>query len=203
MIFAVYLQGKYIYDMCITDKLKENGFVSTKGLSNWQEQQLQVAVRKGEAIRLKNGVYADIDALANTMVDIRMIIPDGVLCLWSAWSVYNLTTQIPNAYYVAIERTRKITLPDYPEFQLIYQSGKLLEIGATEKTVQGFNIPVFDLERSVCDAIKYRYKVGIDVMAEILQNYLKRPDKNISKLMDYAAKLRIRNTLKQYLEVWA
>ena len=71
------------------------------------------------------------------MVDIRMIIPDGVLCLWSAWSVHNLTTQIPNAYYVAIERTRKITLPDYPEFQLIYQSAKLLEIGLTEKTVQG------------------------------------------------------------------
>ena len=180
--------------MLITDKLKKKGFVSTKGLSAWQEQQLQAAVRKGEAIRLKNGVYADIDALANTMVDIRMIIPDGV---------HNLTTQIPNAYYVAIERTRKITLPDYPEFQLIYQSDKLLEIGVTEKTVQGFNVPVFDLERSVCDAIKYRYKVGIDVMAEILQTYLKRPDKNISKLMDYAAKLRIRNTLKQYLEVWA
>ena len=173
--------------MLITDKLKKKGYVSTKGLSAWQEQQLQAAVRKGEAIRLKNGVYADIDALANTMVDIRMIIPDGVLCLWSAWSVHNLTTQIPNAYYVAIERTRKITLPDYPEFQLIYQSDKLLEIGVTEKTVQGFNVPVFDLERSVCDAIKYRYKV----------------DKNISKLMDYAAKLRIRNTLKQYLEVWA
>lgn len=191
------------YDMLITDKLKKKGFVSTKGLSAWQAQQLQAAVRKGEAIRLKNGVYADIDALANTMVDIRMIIPDGVLCLWSAWSVHNLTTQIPNAYYVAIERTRKITLPDYPEFQLIYQSDKLIEIGVTEKTVQGFNVPVFDLERSVCDAIKYRYKVGIDVMAEILQTYLKRPDKNISKLMDYAAKLRILNTLKQYLEVWA
>ena len=188
--------------MPIIDKLKKKGFVSTKELSAWQEQQLQAAVRKGEAIRLKNGVYADIDALANTMVDIRMIIPDGVLCLWSAWSVYNLTTQIPNAYYVAIERTRKIALPEYPEFQLIYQSDKLLEIGATEKTVQGFNIPIFDLERSVCDAIKYRNKIGIDVMAEILQTYLKHPDKNISKLMDYAAKLRIRNTLKQYLEVW-
>lgn len=196
------MQGENIYDMCITDKLKENGFVSTKELSDWQEQQLQTAVRKGEAIRLKNGLYADIDALANTMVDIRMLIPDGVLCLWSAWSVYNLTTQIPNAYYVAIERTRKITLPDYPEFQLIYQSDKLLEIGVTDKEVQGFNVPIFNMERSVCDAIKYRNKIGTDVMAEILQTYLKRPDKNISLLMDYATKLRIRNTLKQYLEVW-
>lgn len=40
--------------MCITDKLKEEGFVSTKNLSDWQEQQLQDAVRKGEAVRLKN-----------------------------------------------------------------------------------------------------------------------------------------------------
>ena len=37
--------------MCITDKLKEEGFVSTKNLSDWQEQQLQDAVRKGEAVR--------------------------------------------------------------------------------------------------------------------------------------------------------
>lgn len=196
------MQGEYTQDMHITDKLKENGFVSTKDLSDWQEQQLQTAVHKGKAIRLKNGIYADIDALANTMVNIQMIIPNGVLCLWSAWSIYNLTTQIPNAYYVAIERTRKITLPIYPNFQLIYQSDKLLEIGVTKKIIQGFNVSVFNMERSVCDAIKYRNKIGIDVMAEILHTYLKRPDKNISQLMDYASKLRIRKTLNQYLEVW-
>lgn len=193
---------KYIRDMNIIDKLKEKGYISTKELSYWQEQQLQEAVRKGEAIRLKNGIYADIDALANTMVDIRVIVPRGILCLWSAWSVYRLTTQIPNAYYVAIGRARKIVLPDYPEFQLVYQSDNLLSIGATRKTVQGYDIPIFDIERSVCDAIKYRNKVGIDVMAEILQNYLRRPDRNISRLMDYASKLRIRKTLNQYLEVW-
>lgn len=196
------MQGKKIYRyMSIVDKLKEKGYVSTKELSYWQEQQLQEAVRKGEAIRLKNGIYADIDALANTMVDIRVIVPRGILCLWSAWSVYRLTTQIPNAYYVAIGRARKIVLPDYPEFQLVYQSDNLLSIGATRKTVQGYDIPIFDIERSVCDAIKYRNKVGIDVMAEILQNYLRRPDRNISRLMDYASKLRIRKTLNQYLEV--
>ena len=188
--------------MYIIDKLKEEGFVSTKNLSDWQGQQLQDAVRKGKAVRLKNGIYADVDALANTMVDIRMIIPGGILCLWSAWSVYSLTTQIPNAYYIAIERTRKIVLPDYPEFQLVYQFDNLLSIGATRKNVQGYDIPIFDMERSVCDAIKYRNKVGIDVMAEILQAYLRRPDKDISRLMDYASKLRIRKTLNQYLEVW-
>ena len=188
--------------MCIEDQLKKNGFVSTQVLTDWQEQQLQASVRKGEAMRLKNGVYAHIDALAGTMVDIRLIVPNGILCLWSAWSVYNLTTQIPNAYYVAIKRSRKVVLPEYPEFQLIYQSDKLLSIGATRKEIQGYDVPIFDVERSVCDVVKYRNKVGIDVMAEVLQAYLKRPDKNISLLMDYASKLRIRNTLNHYLEAW-
>ena len=63
-------------------------------------------------------------------------------------------------------------------------------------------MPIFDVERAVCDVVKYRNKVGIDVMAEVLQAYLKRPDKNISLLMDYASKLRIRNTLNHYLEAW-
>lgn len=188
--------------MCITDKLKESGFISTKELSDWQEQQLQEAVRRGEAVRLKNGIYADIEALANTMVDIQMIVPGGILCLWSAWAIYNLTTRIPDAYYVAIERTRKITLPEYPEFQLIYQSENLLTVGATQKVVQGYHVPIFDMERSVCDAIKYRNKIGIDVMAEIFQTYIKHPDRNISRLMDYASKLRIRKILNRYFEVW-
>ena len=117
-------------------------------------------------------------------------------------SMFQTVKNAADAYYIAIERTRKIVLPDYPEFQLVYQSDNLLSIGATRKNVQGYDIPIFDMERSVCDAIKYRNKVGIDVMAEILQTYLRRPDKNISRLMDYASKLRIRKTLNQYLEVW-
>ena len=63
-------------------------------------------------------------------------------------------------------------------------------------------MPIFDLERSVCDAVKYRNKVGIDVMAEILQTYIKLPKNNISRLMDYSSKLRVRNTLSHYLEAW-
>lgn len=85
---------------------------------------------------------------------------------------------------------------------MIYQSEKLLSIGVTPKEMQGYNVPIFDLERSVCDAVKYRNKIGVNVVAEIIQNYLKLPEKNISLLMDYASKLRISNTLKTYLEVW-
>lgn len=68
------------------------------------------------------------------MIDIPKIIPNGVFCHWSSWSVYTLTTQISNAYYVAFERTRKVTL-HYPKFHLTNQSKELLGIGVTQKKV--------------------------------------------------------------------
>ena len=46
----------------------------------------------------------------------------------------------------------------------------------------GVLLKIYDLEKSVCDAIKYRNRVGIDVSSEILRNYLSRKDCDITKL---------------------
>ena len=49
------------------------------------------AVKSGEIIRLKPGVFCMEDAKAGTMIDLEKIVPDGVLCLYSAWAYYELT----------------------------------------------------------------------------------------------------------------
>lgn len=58
-----------------------------------------------------------------------------------------------------------------------------------------------DLERSVCDAIKYRNKIGMDICAEVVRTYLKRNDRNLSRLYDYAKKLRVYKTLNYFIEI--
>ena len=50
-------------------------------------------------------------------------------------------------------------------------------------------------------SLKYRNKIGIDVMTEIIDNYLRRADRNLSKLTEYAKKLRVYFTLHQILQV--
>lgn len=182
--------------------ISSNSVLKTKGLTPWQAKQLQRATKTGEVVRLRNGVYATLDSMANTIVDVASIVPNGVLCLWSAWSIYGLTTQIPDAFYVAVERSRKLRTPEFPRFQLVFQSQKLLSIGLTTKEIQGYSIPIYDIERCVCDAVKYRNKIGMDVMAEIVQNYLKRDGRQFATLMQYARELRVANTLEKYLEVW-
>lgn len=70
-----------------------------------------------------------------------------------------------------------------------------------EAEISGFHVRMTDMERSVCDAIKYRNKLGLEVCSEVVRNYLKKGNRNLSLLSDYAKRLRVFNTLKQYLEI--
>ena len=72
--------------------------------------------------------------------------------------------------------------------------------GIVQQTIADYDVRITDLERTVCDAVKYRNKIGLDVCGEILDHYLKRPDRNISVLHSYAKRLRIENVLNRYLE---
>lgn len=137
----------------------------------------------------------------SSVIDIDGIVPGGILCLYSAWAIHKLTTQIPDAWYVGVKNNRRIALPELPRINLTYISDSLLNLGVETIEIEGIKNKVYDVERSVCDAIKYRNKIGLDVMAEILTNYLNRNDRNIRKLLEYADKLRVRKILNNYLDI--
>lgn len=157
--------------------------------------------KNGNLIKIRNGVYGTIDSLTGGMIDIDKIIPGGIICLYSAWHIYHMTTQIPDSYYVAISRKRGVRVPDMLDIKLVYQSDSLLHIGVAHEEIEGIKINIYNRERCVCDAIKYRNKIGIDVMAEILDAYLNYERRNLPLLTDYAKKLRVFNTLLNYLNV--
>ena len=75
----------------------------------------------------------------------------------------------------------------------------MFDIGIEEQVVSGYRIRIYNKERCVCDAVKHRNKVGMDVCAEVVNNYLAQTDRNLSRLFDYAEKLRVRRILEQYI----
>jgi len=136
------------------------------------------------------------------MIDIERIVPGGVVCLYNAWAFYQLSTTVPPHICVAIETDRKVVLSKKVDNKtVLLGKRKILDFGIVEQVVSGFEVRMTDIERSVCDAIKYRNKVGIDVCAEVVRNYLQRRDRDISKLMEYSQRLRTSATLKKYLEI--
>lgn len=108
---------------------------------------------------------------------------------------------MPQAFHIAISRGRKVRVPAFPQIEIHHYTEKILNVGVMKMNFDGFTINVYDVERSVCDAVKFRNKIGTDVCSEIISNYLERQERNISKLMDYAKLLRVHTTLEKYLEV--
>ena len=158
-------------------------------------------IKSGNVIRIKNGVYILPEEQASTMMDIERIVPGGVVCLYSAWDYYNLTTQIPNGFYIAIEKHRKIVAPKITGIILCYWEEKYCSMGVEEVDIANHRVKIFCIEKCVCDAIKFRNKIGTDVAVEILSNYLHRRERNISLLIDFAKQMRVISTIQPYLEM--
>lgn len=188
--------------MKITEYIANNGgFISSADAKKASlYNQLLYETRTGRIVRVRRGVYAINDGLAKQMIDVETLVPGGVLCLYSAWSFHELTTQIPQAYNIAVERSRRITLPDFPPIELSFMSQKAYELGIKEFVVDGFKVKIYDLEKSVCDAIKYRNKIGLDVSSEIFKSYLSRKDKDITLLYEYASQLRVEKKIDELIK---
>ncbi len=188
----------------IVEKFRENGgYLTRKELQNGKQRyQLRRMAEENIVKRVKPGVYLLKElASTKTMIDVERIIPEGVLCYYSAWFHYGLTTQVPQLYHIAIVKNRRVTLPEFPPIQLHYWQEKYVLLGKTIQEIEGLNVPITDLEKSVCDAVKFRTKIGMDVSAEILRNYLARSNRDLNKLMRYAKAMRIGTTMKTFITI--
>ncbi|PLR80102.1 Abortive infection protein AbiEi [Bacillus canaveralius] len=186
---------------------RQKGFAKTKdfineGISNYYIRKLET---QGDINRIKQGLYRHSKyegEQQDEIVEVSKIIPKGVICLLSALAYHDLTTYNPWEYQVAIYRgAKKPTLPNYPPIKIIYFSETQYQYGIDEIEIDGNKVKIYNREKTICDIIRYRKKIGIDIMKEGLRNYLQRPEKNLTKLVDCAEKLRIKTVLLKYLEV--
>ena len=176
---------------------KNNGFLKTKDLTfRNQRNQLNRLIDNGTAIRLKRGLYCiSQNTITGQNREVAMVVPSGVFCLFSAWQHYDLTTNNPYEYHVAISREEKIVLPEYPPIKIYRWSDKFYNLGIIEIE----QIKIYDIERSVCDAVRFRNKVGIDIAIEVVKKYVRRKDRNFNKLAKYAQQLRIETIMQNMI----
>ena len=180
---------------------EQGGYIRAKDIDNRaMYDQLLAEVANGNVIRIRNGIYALPEEMAKTMIDVKKIVPGGVVCMYSAWAYYELTTKLPPDICIAIEKKRKVILPDYPSVALYYWSQSAFELGISEREIEGYKVRIYDLEKSVCDAVKFRNKIGVDISSEILKNYLVRSDRNLTRLNEYAKKMRVANILNGLID---
>lgn len=88
------------------------------------------------------------------------------------------------------------------ECKIYYIKPELFDLGKTAlNTPSGNAVPAYDLERTICDVIRSRNKLGTETFLAVLKLYASNPKKDLNKLNFYAKKMRVANVLHQYLEV--
>lgn len=180
---------------------QNKGFLCSSEISNHQRYYLDKLLQKKDVSRIRKGIYVlKNHELYDERVLISKIIPKGVFCLFTAWDFYQLTTSIPSKHYIALGRNIKIKEIEYPTTQIYYWKDNFYNLGVVEVNIDDNAIKIYDLEKSVCDAIKFRAKIGDEIVIEVLRNYIKRKDKNLDRLMKYAKTLLIKKAVEQYIK---
>ena len=159
------------------------------------------AERNGKLMRVRKGVYALPFAFMDAMIDVESVVPGGVVCLYNAWAFYGLTMVSPPTFCIAIDAKRKIVFTQKQLITLYYWNEQSLTLGVEEVEYSSHKVRMTNAERSVCDAVRYRNKIGEDLCLEIIRNYLKRPDRKIGLMMEYAKALRVGKILGNYLSI--
>ena len=134
------------------------------------------------------------------LVTVAKRVPQAVICLISALSFHNITTQIPHAVSIALKRGSESPRLDNPPITIHRFSDAALKEGIEKHSIDRVSINIFSPEKTIADCFKFRNKIGMDVVLEALKLYKSRKKFNLSELLKYAKICRVENVMKPYLE---
>ena len=124
-----------------------------------------------------------------------------MICLVSALSFHELTTQIPHQVYIALPNDAEKPRLEYPPIRIFWLSQKIYTAGIENHQLDGITVKIYGIEKTIADCFKFRNKIGSDVALEALRNYRAREGFNIETLMHFARVNRVERVIKPYLEV--
>jgi len=158
---------------------------------------------KGLIARLGRGMYrfVDMPSLENPdLATVAMKVPKGVICLISALSYHDMTTEIPHEVYLALPRGSEPPRLGYPPLRIFWFSSPAFEEGIEQHDVDGISTKIYTPEKTLADCFKYRNKLGLDVVLEALKFYRQRKRFKADELMRFARICRVEKVMRPYLE---
>lgn len=153
--------------------------------------------------RVSRGVYRVADMQPISSLDIVTVaarVPRAVICLVSALAFHDITTQVPHAVSIALERGAKPPRIEFPPVDVHYFSGESLTAGVEIHAMDGVNVRIYGPEKTLADCFKFRNRLGMDIVIEALKLCRERGIFDVGRLMKYARICRVEAVMKPYIE---
>ena len=189
----------------ILELAREAGVVSAADVRSRgiHHEYLRQMCAKGELVREGRGLYSLSGADVTThhgLAQAAKAVPRGVICLLSALRFHEIGTQAPHDVWMALDRRAARPRARHPKTRIVRFSGKALNEGVDEHTIEGVQVRIYDPAKTVADCFKYRNKIGLDVALEALREVLRGRRCSTDELWKYAKICRVTKTMRPYME---
>lgn len=177
---------------------------TSQAISSGVHPRTLYAMRDGGRIEvLGRGLYrlVDLPPLGNPdLVIVAAKVPAGVICLISALAFHEITTQIPHEVYVALPKGAEPPRLEHPPLRPVWLGGEAYSQGITPHSMDGVNVRIYSVEKTLADCFKFRNRVGLDICLEALKFYRERKKVRVDDLTRYARICRVEKVMRPYLE---
>jgi len=189
-------------DLAITKGLLRPRDLEEAGMSR---RQAYLLCQSGRLRRVGRGLYAPVDGSESEFHSYALVgkrIPAAIICLLSALSFHELTTQLSHAIWIAIPpRARQPKMRDIT-LRVVRFSGTGLTEGVEEHTIDGVDLHITSAARTVVDCFKYRNKIGRDIAVEALRDAMEQRKASLREIIHFAEIRRVSEVMRPYLEFY-
>ena len=181
-----------------------NGYVTSKKIDNFgvHRMYLNSMWKKGIVEKLATGIYIDSSKIEDNYYVFSLSMPNTIYSHMTALYFHGLSIKAPNDRY-DITVKKNYNSKHLKNHEVFYVSEDIYELGITEvKTPMGNKVRVYDIERCICDIIRSKNRMDSEHVKYSIRAYLKRKDKDLVKLSNYANQMGIKKEVMNYIEVF-
>ncbi len=171
--------------------------------ADYHPDYLSILIKEKRVKKIARGLYMLSDYQINEYPDLVMVsfqAPRGIVCLVTALSFYEVTTEIPKYVDIAIPQNTHAYRIHYPPAKFYHFNSKSWKAGIEEHTVGDYKIRVYNLAKTIADCFKFRNRIGMDVVRESLKIAVTEKHVKPMEIMQYAKICRVDNIVKPILE---
>lgn len=167
-------------------------------------RRVETFVKEGSLRRLKNGYYTTPGGEYTEEQLFTTLFPEGVLTMETALYYHGYLKQRPYGWYVAISKnTSKSRFSlEYPIVTPYYTEEAVLSLGVENITICGKEMKIYDIDRLICDVLKYEEKMDRQDFREAALCYIRDDRKNVLNLMEYARERKVLHKVQTMIGVW-
>jgi len=182
----------------------QNGILMTSDLLKYgiPRTYLSILEKKGEVQHISRGIYLAAGFILDEMVAIHARYKMTFFSHETAAFLLDLTDRSPLSYSVTVPSGYNATSLKTMGVKVYFVNRKLHRLGSiTLKSPHGNDIKTFNLERTVCDVLRSRNQMDIQQVNEVLKRYVKKKEKDLDLLYQYAGQFGIQKIMREYIEV--